>query len=83
MTFYSFHRKEKAIYERYKSDEKTYENYEEDVQVAGSEKVVLPQGTFVTNCRVCNITCHENCKIQNDDDKDGCAAMKPQSKFDQ
>ena len=53
------------------------------MQVAGSEEVVLPQGTFVTNCRVCNITCHENCKIQNDDDKAGCAAMKPQSKFDQ
>ena len=76
-----FCRREKAIYEKYRSDEKTYANYEEDVTVAGSEKEDLPQGTYVTNCRVCNITCHDNCKIPNDEDKAGCAAMEPQGEL--
>ena len=74
-------RTEKSIYEKYKSDEKAYANYEVDATVAESEKEDLQQGTYVTNCRVCNVTCHDNCQIPNDDDKAGCAAMKPQGEL--
>lgn len=66
---------EKAIMEKYKADEAANKDFEAEVTVAGSKKEDLPQGTYVTNCRVCNHTCHEDCAIQNDKDKHGCWAM--------
>ena len=41
----------------------------------------LEQGTSVTACGVCNVTCHDNCRIPNDDGKAGCVAMKPQGEL--
>ncbi|WAQ96119.1 hypothetical protein MAR_028809 [Mya arenaria] len=35
----------------------------------------LPPGQHVTNCTHCHFTCHENCKIPNDDGKSKCWAM--------
>ena len=66
---------EKAIMAKYKADEAANKDFEAVVTVAGSRKEDLPQGTYVTNCRVCNHTCHENCAIPNDEDKHRCWAM--------
>ena len=66
---------EKAIMAKYKADEAANKDFEAEVTVAGSKKEYLPQGTYVTNCRVCNHTCHENCAIPNDEDKHRCWAM--------
>ncbi|XP_062413755.1 uncharacterized protein si:ch73-170d6.2 [Pungitius pungitius] len=32
-------------------------------------------GIFLTNCQVCSVTCHDNCGIPNDSDKNQCCAM--------
>ncbi|KAI4787163.1 hypothetical protein KUCAC02_036647, partial [Chaenocephalus aceratus] len=34
-------------------------------------------GMFITNCQVCNVTCHYPCTIANDADKWKCPAMGP------
>ena len=36
---------------------------------------------FVTNCRVCNFTCHLTCAIEQDDKKKECSAMNRQTGF--
>ena len=38
-------------------------------------KEPLDAGTYVTNCIVCNFTCHYPCDLANDDEKAGCGAM--------
>lgn len=35
----------------------------------------LPTGQYVTNCFICHVTCHENCKIPDDKDKRGCLVI--------
>ena len=42
------------------------------------QKNPTPQGQFTTNCTVCEMTCHENCPIANDDQKGDCLAMSDQ-----
>ena len=66
---------ERKVMQQYEAEASANKNFEVDVQVAGSKKVYLPQGTYVTNCSVCNHTCHANCAIPNDEDKHGCWAM--------
>ena len=39
-------------------------------------KVTLDPGTYVTNCIKCNRTCHKDCKIPKDEDKNRCIAME-------
>ncbi|XP_055349264.1 uncharacterized protein LOC129596107 [Paramacrobiotus metropolitanus] len=38
-------------------------------------KVTLDPGQYVTNCMVCNMTCHFPCRYANDEDKVHCSAM--------
>ena len=45
---------------------------EEDVTV----KIDLESGKYTTNCIKCNMTCHYQCKLPNDEQKMNCAAMK-------
>lgn len=73
-------RRERQIFEKFKADEVANKDYEADVTVAGSEEEYLPSGTYVTNCRVCNSTCHDNCAYADDNDKAKCSAMEPQGK---
>lgn len=35
----------------------------------------LPSGQYVTNCFDCHTTCHENCKIPDDNNKRGCLVI--------
>lgn len=55
---------------------KENENFEYEVELEKSKKVILEKGKFVTNCHGCNFTCHYPCAISNDADKSKCAAMK-------
>ena len=45
------------------------------IKVVNQRKVDLPTGTHVTNCLVCNHTCHVDCMIPKDEEKHGCWAM--------
>ena len=51
-------------------------NFTYKVTVPKHKKVDLDPGRYVTNCLICNFTCHYPCFIPNDKDKAGCAAME-------
>ncbi|XP_062586611.1 uncharacterized protein LOC134248210 [Saccostrea cucullata] len=38
-------------------------------------KLDLPPGQHVTNCLICNMSCHDNCEFADDDQKIRCSAM--------
>ena len=40
------------------------------------EKEMLKSGEYVTNCVICNVTCHFPCFVPEDKDKADCSAMK-------
>ncbi|XP_052233570.1 uncharacterized protein LOC127846397 isoform X2 [Dreissena polymorpha] len=49
------------------------------VQTTKQLKKDLPAGQHVTNCIQCNMTCHENCQIPNNEEKRKCWAMDKKS----
>ena len=51
-------------------------NYEVEVDDPKVHQITTDPGQFVTNCLVCNRTCHERCYIVPPASKDGCSAMK-------
>uniref|UniRef100_A0A4W4DXT1 Tr-type G domain-containing protein n=1 Tax=Electrophorus electricus TaxID=8005 RepID=A0A4W4DXT1_ELEEL len=55
---------------------KENENFEYQVDTPKYEKVNIEKGKFITNCIVCNYTCHYPCAIPVDKDKAMCSAMK-------
>lgn len=63
------------ISKRYKNEMKDNQNFEYEVDEIKQEKIDLPKGQHVTNCIQCNVTCHEDCRIVDDDEKRGCWAM--------
>lgn len=63
------------IFKRYKNEMKDNQNFEYEVDEIKQEKIDLPKGQHVTNCIQCNVTCHEDCRIVDDDEKRGCWAM--------
>ena len=73
--------KQKVLQE-HEADIKTNRNFTVTVMVDKQKKVDLESGTYVTNCLVCNMTCHHPCIIAKDEDKSRCGAMKPQCEPD-
>lgn len=63
------------IFQKYKNEIKDNENFEYTVDEVKSKIIPLPKGQHVTNCLICNVTCHENCKIAENDKKKLCSAM--------
>lgn len=68
-------REQVDIFTRYKNEIKDNENFTYQVDETKQNKIDLPAGQHVTNCLQCNVTCHENCKIADDDEKNRCWAM--------
>ena len=68
---------ELRIIEQHKTDIEANKNFTYKVTETRQVKHDLPKGQHVTNCLNCNITCHENCAIPNDEDKKNCWAMDP------
>ena len=67
--------KEEIILRARDSDVAANKDFKYDVKVTKQRKVNLPTATYVTNCLICNFTCHNPCGIPNDDKKYQCAAM--------
>lgn len=63
------------IFKRYKNEIKDNQNFEYVVDEIKQEKIDLPKGQHVTNCIQCNVTCHEDCRIVDDENKRRCWAM--------
>lgn len=57
------------------SDVLANKDFQYKVKVTKQRKKDLKCGTYVTNCLVCNFTCHFPCGIPNDYNKCYCAAM--------
>ena len=68
-------RQEELVLQQREAEIATNKNFKFNVEVTKQKKVDLPTGHYVTNCLVCNRTCHDNCAYSNDDDKYQCAAM--------
>ena len=52
-----------------------YKNYTISTEVTKQRIIMLKPGEYVTNCVVCNRTCHFPCTIPNDGNKFNCGAM--------
>ncbi|GAV04833.1 hypothetical protein RvY_15053 [Ramazzottius varieornatus] len=67
------------------ADSEVKANSNHTVEIECEEVVRQPHpggpGRFLTNCRVCNFTCHATCAIEKDDDKRDCSAMNRQTGF--
>ena len=72
-------RQEKKALREHKECIDASKNWEYTVVVPKQRLVNLPPGEYVTNCLLCNRTCHHPCTINVDNEKHLCAAMKPQN----
>ena len=75
-------REEKKMLKEFKESVHSSRNFTKKILVTKQRVIVLKTGEFVTNCLVCNRTCHYPCTITIDDEKHKCAAMKPQGDKD-
>ncbi|WAR10123.1 TIF1A-like protein [Mya arenaria] len=67
---------EMKIFDENKNSIKDNKNFKYTVTVMQQRKKDLPSGLHVTNCLNCNFTCHNNCRIADDEKKYKCSAMQ-------
>lgn len=60
---------------KFQNEIKDNKNFTYTVQQTKQKMIPLSGGHHVTNCLQCNISCHENCQIADDDKKQSCWAM--------
>nr|XP_022290966.1 uncharacterized protein LOC111102491 isoform X2 [Crassostrea virginica] len=63
------------FYQKFQNETKENEKFEFTVSETRQELRDLPKGQYVTNCLECQVTCHENCTIADDDQKMRCESM--------
>jgi len=68
-------RQEENILKQHEADLQTNKDFEYTLKVPKTRKVDIPAGTYITNCLVCNRTCHYPCRIPDDSCKRRCSAM--------
>lgn len=72
-------RQEENILVRRESEMLASKKFTYEIEVTKQRKVDLGYGEYVTNCLVCNYTCHFPCRIPDDGEKYKCAAMGSKS----
>lgn len=68
-------KKEKEILEKHSADIERNKSFRYEVHEEVYVTIPIPTGQYVTNCLNCNRTCHEICKIPENDLKKGCWVM--------
>jgi hypothetical protein len=68
--------KEERILNQFKLDIEANREYTITIRLQKAEQVPSPPNRFVTNCIICNMTCHRNCSYKDDEDKIHCCAMR-------
>ena len=68
-------KQEREILKRHKEDIKAKKDFTYEVDEVHMYQVELEPGVYVTNCMVCNRTCHFPCGIPDDQKKQNCAAI--------
>jgi hypothetical protein len=66
---------EERLLKQHERDIQANRNYTVTVTVRTPQATKSPPRLFVTNCSVCNMTCHHGCAIIEDSQKHGCSAM--------
>lgn len=69
-------KKTRAALEQHKAEMDLNKNFEYEFEVTVAKQIKTKPGTYLTNCQICNFTCHDNCTIADDKDKNQCCAMK-------
>lgn len=70
-------RQEETVMRAHESDVLANKNFTYQINTTKQRRVDLQgSGVYVTNCLVCNYTCHDNCAYANDCDKHMCSAME-------
>ena len=75
-------RQEEIILQQREAEIASNKDFTYTIKVTKQRKIDLPTGHYVTNCLVCNFTCHPNCAYANNDDKYQCSAMDGRGKED-
>ena len=68
-------RQEERVMKQHEADIAANKDFKYKVTKESQRKITLDTGQFVTNCLVCNFTCHFPCYIPKSEDKNHCAAM--------
>lgn len=68
-------KKEQEMVQRHKDDIEHNRKFSEIVRETRQNEIKLEPGVFVTNCLNCNMTCHDDCRITDDENKIHCAVM--------
>jgi GTPase SAR1 family protein len=66
---------EEAIVGQHRLDIEANRNFRTTVRIQKADQVRSPPGLHVTNCVICNMTCHHGCAYANNEDKKHCIAM--------
>lgn len=68
------------IFQNCKSAIEDYQNCDFTVKETKKRFLTLPPGIYMLNCINCNVTCHENCDLPDDGQKQMCLAMDKEGK---
>ncbi|XP_062622249.1 uncharacterized protein LOC134283784 [Saccostrea cucullata] len=68
-------REQLDLFNRHKNDIESNKDFTYEVEETRQIQKDLPRGQAVTNCLQCNVTCHEDCHIRDDDQKRKCSSM--------
>lgn len=63
------------VFQRNRADIENNKDFEYEVDEVIQIKLELKPGQHVMNCFYCNMTCHENCSCEDDDEKRNCSVM--------
>ncbi|KAL5005382.1 hypothetical protein ScPMuIL_018838 [Solemya velum] len=67
---------ERKLLDTYENQIKENENFKYKSKQWHQKRIQLNRGEYVTNCIVCNRTCHYPCYVRDDENKKDCTAMK-------
>lgn len=70
-------KQEKKLLREHEESINVTKNFTYTVDIPKQRLELLDPGQYVTNCLVCNRTCHFPCGINRDEEKHKCAAMEP------
>lgn len=68
------------IFKNCKSAIKEYHKCDYTVKETKQRFLKLPPGIYMLNCINCHVTCHENCDLPDDEQKQMCLAMDKEGK---
>ncbi|XP_048768023.1 uncharacterized protein LOC125674784 isoform X2 [Ostrea edulis] len=68
-------REQLDLFNRHENDIENNKDFTYEVEETRQYQCDLPPGQHVTNCLQCNVTCHEDCRIADDNNKMNCWAM--------